>query len=137
LTACCDGSLPADAKLRSSKYLNNLIEQDHRGALLQKSPNAQGLVGGARPDLPRNVAPPIFATEPSKVYEVAAKTVLKAATAAVPRRRYAVGKMARQVSFLRRFVPASAFDKCLHKQMRLPVLKSGWVGMPELGHERR
>ena len=26
-----DGSLPADTKLRSSKYLNNLIEQDHRG----------------------------------------------------------------------------------------------------------
>ncbi len=25
------GSLPADTKLRSSKYLNNLIEQDHRG----------------------------------------------------------------------------------------------------------
>ena len=25
-----DGSLPADTKLRSSKYLNNLIEQDHR-----------------------------------------------------------------------------------------------------------
>ena len=26
-----DGSLSADMKLRSSKYLNNLIEQDHRG----------------------------------------------------------------------------------------------------------
>ena len=26
-----DGLLPADTKLRSSKYLNNLIEQDHRG----------------------------------------------------------------------------------------------------------
>src|SRR5215469_680076 len=26
-----DGSLPASTKLRSSKYLNNLIEQDHRG----------------------------------------------------------------------------------------------------------
>jgi transposase-like protein len=25
-----DGSLPADTKLRSSRYLNNLIEQDHR-----------------------------------------------------------------------------------------------------------
>ena len=25
-----DGSLPADTKLRFSKYLNNLIEQDHR-----------------------------------------------------------------------------------------------------------
>ena len=26
-----DGQLPADTKVRSSKYLNNLIEQDHRG----------------------------------------------------------------------------------------------------------
>ena len=26
-----DGSLPSDTKLRSSKYLSNLIEQDHRG----------------------------------------------------------------------------------------------------------
>jgi transposase-like protein len=26
-----DGLLPADTKLRSSRYLNNLIEQDHRG----------------------------------------------------------------------------------------------------------
>ena len=26
-----DGSLPPETKLRSSKYLNNLIEQDHRG----------------------------------------------------------------------------------------------------------
>ena len=26
-----DGSLPSDTKLRSSKYLNNLIEQDHPG----------------------------------------------------------------------------------------------------------
>jgi transposase-like protein len=26
-----DGSWPANTKLRSSKYLNNLIEQDHRG----------------------------------------------------------------------------------------------------------
>ena len=25
------GALPANTKLRSSKYLNNLIEQDHRG----------------------------------------------------------------------------------------------------------
>ena len=26
-----DGQMPTDTKLRSSKYLNNLIEQDHRG----------------------------------------------------------------------------------------------------------
>jgi len=33
-----DGELPADTKLRSSKYLNNLIEQDHRGVKLRISP---------------------------------------------------------------------------------------------------
>lgn len=26
-----DGLLPADTRVRSSKYLNNVIEQDHRG----------------------------------------------------------------------------------------------------------
>ena len=53
--------------------------------------------------------------------EVVATTILKAATASVPERRYAAGKMARQVSFLRRFVPASAFDKSLRKQNGLAV----------------
>jgi len=46
---------------------------------------------------------------------------LKACTTANPRSRYAAGKFARQVSPLRRFVPASAFDKSLRKQMRLPA----------------
>lgn len=53
--------------------------------------------------------------------EVVADTVLKAATAARPRRRYTAGKVARQVSVLRRFAPAEMFDKSLRKQMRLPV----------------
>jgi len=53
--------------------------------------------------------------------EVVAETVLKAATAAVPRRRYAAGKKARQISYLRRFAPEAAFDKSLRRQMRLPV----------------
>ena len=61
------------------------------------------------------------ATQVGDVPEVVAATVLKAATAAVPRRRYAAGKMARQTSLLRRFVPEAAFDKSLRKQMRLPV----------------
>ena len=30
-----DGLLPEDTKLRSSKYLNNMIEQDHRGVKLR------------------------------------------------------------------------------------------------------
>jgi len=32
------GQLPADTKLRSSKYLNNLIEQDDRGVKLRIGP---------------------------------------------------------------------------------------------------
>jgi NAD(P)-dependent dehydrogenase (short-subunit alcohol dehydrogenase family) len=53
--------------------------------------------------------------------ELVANAVVKAATAANPNRRYAAGRMARQVTLLRRFVPASAFDKSLRKQMRLPA----------------
>jgi transposase-like protein len=33
-----DGHLPAETKVRSSKYLNNLIEQDHRGVKLRIGP---------------------------------------------------------------------------------------------------
>ena len=53
--------------------------------------------------------------------ELVASAVVKASTEANPHRRYAVGRMARQVSLLRRFVPPSAFDKSLRKQMRLPA----------------
>ena len=53
--------------------------------------------------------------------ELVAIAVVKAATAANPQRRYTAGKAARQISLLRRFVPAAAFDKSLRKQMRLPA----------------
>lgn len=53
--------------------------------------------------------------------EVVADVVVKAATDALPRRRYTAGKAARQVSLLRRFAPAGIFDKSLRKQFRLPV----------------
>ncbi|HZP78101.1 MAG TPA: oxidoreductase [Pseudolabrys sp.] len=53
--------------------------------------------------------------------QIVADTILKAATASVPKMRYAAGKKARQISLLRRFVPASAFDKSLRKQNGLPV----------------
>ena len=53
--------------------------------------------------------------------EVVANTVLRAATASQPRRRYTAGKLAGQLSVLRRFVPAQMFDKSLRKQLRLPV----------------
>ena len=49
-----------------------------------------------------------------------ARTVLVAATAQRPRRRYTAGRAARRISLLRRFAPASLFDKGLRKQMRLP-----------------
>ncbi|MDX3929861.1 MAG: oxidoreductase [Shinella sp.] len=61
------------------------------------------------------------AMEKGDTPEAVAETVLKAATASAPRKRYAAGKMARQVSFLRRFVPESAFDKSLRKQNGLPL----------------
>jgi NAD(P)-dependent dehydrogenase (short-subunit alcohol dehydrogenase family) len=53
--------------------------------------------------------------------ELVASAVLRASTEANPRRRYTAGRMARQVSILRRLVPESAFDKSLRKQMRLPA----------------
>lgn len=61
------------------------------------------------------------AIETGDAPEVVAETILKAATATLPRRRYAAGKMAKQVSLLRRFVPEAAFDKSLRKQNRLPA----------------
>ena len=53
--------------------------------------------------------------------ELVASAVLNASTEANPRRRYTAGRVARQISLLRRFVPAAAFDKSLRKQMRLPA----------------
>lgn len=53
--------------------------------------------------------------------EVVAEAVVTAATAATPRLRYTAGRMARKVSLLRRFVPASAFDKSLRKQLQMPA----------------
>lgn len=54
--------------------------------------------------------------------EVVAARVIEAATTPSPRRRYTCGKVARQVSLLRRFVPERMFDKSLRKQMGLPVV---------------
>jgi NAD(P)-dependent dehydrogenase (short-subunit alcohol dehydrogenase family) len=53
--------------------------------------------------------------------ELVASAVVKAAREANPHRRYTAGRTARQVSLLRRFVPESAFDRSLRKQMRLPA----------------
>ena len=48
-------------------------------------------------------------------------TMVEAATDSAPRRRYTAGKKARQVRFLRRFVPESMVDKSLRKMNELPV----------------
>jgi NAD(P)-dependent dehydrogenase (short-subunit alcohol dehydrogenase family) len=53
--------------------------------------------------------------------ELVARAVVKASTDVNPQGRYTAGRAARQISLLRRFVPASAFDKSLRKQMRLPA----------------
>jgi NAD(P)-dependent dehydrogenase (short-subunit alcohol dehydrogenase family) len=53
--------------------------------------------------------------------EVVAATVVKAATSALPKRRYTAGKQASQVRFLRRFLPEAMVDKSLRKFNQLPV----------------
>ncbi|WP_431320070.1 oxidoreductase [Rhizobium sp. YTU87027] len=52
--------------------------------------------------------------------EVVAETIVRAANAALPKRRYTAGKAAGQVRFLRRFLPESLVDKSLRKFNRLP-----------------
>lgn len=54
--------------------------------------------------------------------EVVADTVLKAATVAVPKRRYTAGKQANQVRFLCRFLPEALVDKSLRKFNQLPIV---------------
>lgn len=74
-------------------------------------------------DSPRAAVTDVWqkAMKTADVPQIVADTILKAATAPVPKTRYAAGKMASQISLLRRFVPASAFEKSLRKQNGLPV----------------
>lgn len=51
--------------------------------------------------------------------ETVAEVVVRAAAAASPQLRYPAGRVAKRVSLLRRFAPASAFDKSLRKQLQL------------------
>ena len=51
--------------------------------------------------------------------EIVAEVVLSAAQAARPKARYAAGKRANQVRLLRRFAPASLFDKGIRKDVGL------------------
>lgn len=48
-----------------------------------------------------------------------AATIVRAASAGIPRLRYPSGKDARQGAFARRFLPRSLFDRVLHKQFGL------------------
>jgi NAD(P)-dependent dehydrogenase (short-subunit alcohol dehydrogenase family) len=52
--------------------------------------------------------------------EIVAATVVRAANAAAPKRRYTSGKVAGQVRLMRRFMPESFVDKNLRKFVRLP-----------------
>lgn len=53
--------------------------------------------------------------------EIVSDVVVKAASDPKPRPRYTAGKVARQISMLRRFVPARMFDKSLRKELQLPA----------------
>jgi short-subunit dehydrogenase len=53
--------------------------------------------------------------------EIVAATVLKAAAAIAPKRRYTAGKQAGQVRFLRRYLPESFVDKIIRKFNQLPA----------------
>jgi short-subunit dehydrogenase len=54
--------------------------------------------------------------------KVVANVVLKVANAKNPKARYAAGKLARQLSFLRRFAPAALVDMGVRKELKLDSL---------------
>lgn len=54
--------------------------------------------------------------------KVVADVVLKAASAKNPKLRYPAGKLARQLSFLRRFAPATLVDSGIRKELKLDSL---------------
>lgn len=75
----------------------------------------------AREGVTKRVAEVMATAEPPGVV---AETVLKAASAAHPKLRYAAGKLAKRLQFLRRFAPAFAVDAGLRKDLRLDVPKA-------------
>jgi NAD(P)-dependent dehydrogenase (short-subunit alcohol dehydrogenase family) len=91
-----------------TSFEGNVYQADQQLDVYQSArTNAQGVMGDAM--------------KVADTPELVASAVVKASTDVNPQRRYAAGRTARQVSLLRRFVPASAFDKSLRKQMRLPA----------------
>ena len=75
----------------------------------------------AREGVTKRVAEVMATAEPPGVV---AETVLKAASAAHPKLRYAAGKLAKRLQFLRRFAPAFAVDAGLRKDLRLDASKA-------------
>jgi hypothetical protein len=55
--------------------------------------------------------------------KVVANVVLKAANAKHPKLRYAAGKLACRLSFLRRFAPAALVDIGIRKELKLDSLE--------------
>jgi NAD(P)-dependent dehydrogenase (short-subunit alcohol dehydrogenase family) len=91
-----------------TSFEGNVYQADQQLDVYQSArTNAQGVMGDAM--------------KTADTPELVASAVVKASTDLNPHRRYAAGRAARQVSLLRRFVPAAAFDKSLRKQMRLPA----------------
>ena len=91
-----------------TSFEGNVYQADQQLDVYQSArTNAQGVMGDAM--------------KVADTPELVASAVVKACTDVNPHRRYAAGRTARQISLLRRFVPASAFDKSLRKQMRLPA----------------
>ena len=95
------------AYVRSS-FDQNSLEPDHK---LPEYDAARAKVLGFVRD--------VLATADSP--EMVAEAVLRAATDKVMKRRYTVGKVAGQISVLRRLMPATIFDRALRQQLRLPV----------------
>nr|WP_026312479.1 oxidoreductase [Bradyrhizobium huanghuaihaiense] len=62
--------------------------------------------------------------------DVVADTVLKAASAAHPKVRYAAGKLANRLRLLRRFAPAGLVDAGIRKDLRLDALTASQPRRP-------
>ena len=67
---------------------------------------------------------------------VVADVVLKAASAANPKRRYTAGVLARRLQMLRRFAPAALVDAALRKDLRLDAPTVSLPGAPVLKTRR-
>lgn len=111
-----------DHELRILGIRGALVEPGYTNAAFEKNET--------KPDQPLSIYDSVHAqterlilksVEEGDAPEIVAATELKAASAALPNRRYPPGKMARRVRMLRSFVPESAFDKSLRKQAGLPV----------------